>query len=149
MLLIMAYLRKIVYKILKLQTLMWQHFVCDDLFLKRRINKMMLTCKSCTIAVHDCHFVSTWIFPHNFFHVFTAFSVFPLLLLPFPWFENFSYDCAINIEDLIKLSDVMNEHSLGPNGGQWLISRASIQLPRLRFSSCLHMLFRVIDWRVC
>ncbi|KAL4579136.1 hypothetical protein LXL04_015272 [Taraxacum kok-saghyz] len=27
------------------------------------------------------------------------------------------YDCAINIEDLIKLSDVMNEHSLGPNGG--------------------------------
>ena len=29
-----------------------------------------------------------------------------------------SYDCAINIEDLIKLSDVMNEHSLGPNGGK-------------------------------
>ncbi|KAL6899780.1 hypothetical protein ACP4OV_006438 [Aristida adscensionis] len=28
-----------------------------------------------------------------------------------------SYDCAINIEDLIKLSDVMAEHSLGPNGG--------------------------------
>ncbi|XWS21297.1 hypothetical protein CRYUN_Cryun30bG0043500 [Craigia yunnanensis] len=28
-----------------------------------------------------------------------------------------SYDCAINIEDLIKLSDVMTEHSLGPNGG--------------------------------
>lgn len=27
------------------------------------------------------------------------------------------YDCAINIEDLIKLSDVMSEHSLGPNGG--------------------------------
>ncbi|KAG6747614.1 hypothetical protein POTOM_047503 [Populus tomentosa] len=27
------------------------------------------------------------------------------------------YDCAVNIEDLIKLSDVMNEHSLGPNGG--------------------------------
>lgn len=30
----------------------------------------------------------------------------------------YRYDCAINIEDLIKLSDVMNEHSLGPNGGQ-------------------------------
>ncbi|KAK6257217.1 hypothetical protein QUC31_000676 [Theobroma cacao] len=27
------------------------------------------------------------------------------------------YECAINIEDLIKLSDVMTEHSLGPNGG--------------------------------
>ncbi|KNA17340.1 hypothetical protein SOVF_080470 [Spinacia oleracea] len=27
------------------------------------------------------------------------------------------YDCAVNIEDLIKLNDVMNEHSLGPNGG--------------------------------
>uniref|UniRef100_A0A804U8C8 GPN-loop GTPase 2 n=1 Tax=Zea mays TaxID=4577 RepID=A0A804U8C8_MAIZE len=27
------------------------------------------------------------------------------------------YECAINIEDLIKLSDVMSEHSLGPNGG--------------------------------
>lgn len=29
----------------------------------------------------------------------------------------FRYECAINIEDLIKLSDVMSEHSLGPNGG--------------------------------
>ncbi|CAN6442106.1 unnamed protein product [Victoria cruziana] len=27
------------------------------------------------------------------------------------------YECAVNIEDLIKLSDVMSEHSLGPNGG--------------------------------
>ncbi|KAK9129053.1 hypothetical protein Syun_017850 [Stephania yunnanensis] len=27
------------------------------------------------------------------------------------------YECAVNIEDLIKLEDVMNEHSLGPNGG--------------------------------
>ncbi|WMV27314.1 hypothetical protein MTR67_020699 [Solanum verrucosum] len=27
------------------------------------------------------------------------------------------YECAVNIEDLIKLSDVMVEHSLGPNGG--------------------------------
>ena len=25
--------------------------------------------------------------------------------------------CAVNIEELINLSDVMNEHSLGPNGG--------------------------------
>ncbi|GJY70243.1 GPN-loop GTPase QQT1, partial [Tanacetum coccineum] len=31
--------------------------------------------------------------------------------------DSLPYDCAINIEDLIKLSDVMNEHSLGPNGG--------------------------------
>lgn len=28
------------------------------------------------------------------------------------------YECAINIEELIKLSDVMSEHSLGPNGGK-------------------------------
>ncbi|KAI3943355.1 hypothetical protein MKW92_048988 [Papaver armeniacum] len=27
------------------------------------------------------------------------------------------YECAVNIEDLIKLSDVMAEHPLGPNGG--------------------------------
>uniref|UniRef100_A0A3N7EID4 GPN-loop GTPase 2 n=1 Tax=Populus trichocarpa TaxID=3694 RepID=A0A3N7EID4_POPTR len=27
------------------------------------------------------------------------------------------YDFATNIEDLIKLIDVMNGHSLGPNGG--------------------------------
>ncbi|BBG95150.1 P-loop containing nucleoside triphosphate hydrolases superfamily protein [Prunus dulcis] len=27
------------------------------------------------------------------------------------------YECAANIEDLIKLSDVMMEHGLGPNGG--------------------------------
>ncbi|PQQ10983.1 GPN-loop GTPase 2 [Prunus yedoensis var. nudiflora] len=27
------------------------------------------------------------------------------------------YECAVNIEDLIKLSDVMVEHGLGPNGG--------------------------------
>ncbi|GKA29384.1 GPN-loop GTPase 2, partial [Tanacetum coccineum] len=31
------------------------------------------------------------------------------------------YDCAINIEDLIKLSDVMNEHSLGPNGDHYFL----------------------------
>ncbi|CAN1274522.1 GPN-loop GTPase QQT1 [Linum perenne] len=31
--------------------------------------------------------------------------------------DSLPYDCAVNIEDLIKLSDVMAEHSLGPNGG--------------------------------
>ncbi|GER37511.1 GPN-loop GTPase [Striga asiatica] len=35
------------------------------------------------------------------------------------WFN--VYDCAINIEDLIKLSDVMGEHSLGPNGDHYLL----------------------------
>ncbi|XP_075511863.1 GPN-loop GTPase QQT1-like isoform X2 [Primulina tabacum] len=30
--------------------------------------------------------------------------------------DSLPYDCAINIEELIKLSDVMAEHSLGPNG---------------------------------
>ncbi|KAH9750748.1 GPN-loop GTPase 2 [Citrus sinensis] len=32
--------------------------------------------------------------------------------LPYPL-----YECAVNIEDLVKLSDVMMEHALGPNGG--------------------------------
>ncbi|XP_074574272.1 GPN-loop GTPase QQT1 [Curcuma longa] len=31
--------------------------------------------------------------------------------------DSLPYECAVNIEDLIKLSDVMSEHSLGPNGG--------------------------------
>ncbi|KAK8977371.1 hypothetical protein V6N11_034421 [Hibiscus sabdariffa] len=31
--------------------------------------------------------------------------------------DSLPYECAVNIEDLIKLSDVMTEHSLGPNGG--------------------------------
>ncbi|QCE16457.1 GPN-loop GTPase 2 [Vigna unguiculata] len=31
--------------------------------------------------------------------------------------DSLPYDCAVNIEDLVKLSDVMVEHSLGPNGG--------------------------------
>lgn len=29
----------------------------------------------------------------------------------------YRYECAVNIEDLVRLSDVMLEHSLGPNGG--------------------------------
>lgn len=31
--------------------------------------------------------------------------------------DSLPYECTINIEDLIKLDDVMMEHSLGPNGG--------------------------------
>lgn len=31
--------------------------------------------------------------------------------------DSLPYECAVNIEDLIKLNDVMAEHSLGPNGG--------------------------------
>ncbi|MQL87383.1 hypothetical protein Taro_019905 [Colocasia esculenta] len=31
--------------------------------------------------------------------------------------DELPYECAVNIEDLIKLSDVMVEHNLGPNGG--------------------------------
>lgn len=42
------------------------------------------------------------------------------------------YECAVNIEDLIKLSDVMTEHSLGPNGGEpaflLFLSEAMVQL---------------------
>ena len=49
-----------------------------------------------------------------------------------------SYECAINIEDLIKLSDVMAEHSLGPNGGKldlflfFLFSHFEAMLKRLK-----------------
>jgi len=42
--------------------------------------------------------------------------VFLKLLLAFLYTRD-RYDCAVNIEDLIKLEDVMTEHSLGPNGG--------------------------------
>ena len=28
------------------------------------------------------------------------------------------YECAVNIEDLIKLEDAMNQYGLGPNGGK-------------------------------
>ncbi|WCJ29243.1 GPN-loop GTPase QQT1 [Euphorbia peplus] len=31
--------------------------------------------------------------------------------------DSLPYECAVNIVDLIKLSDVMVQHSLGPNGG--------------------------------
>eukprot|EP00250_Pteridium_aquilinum_P015602 c22668_g1_i1 orf=148-1059(+) len=31
--------------------------------------------------------------------------------------DSLPYKCAVNIEDLIKLEDVMNQHGLGPNGG--------------------------------
>ncbi|PKA57123.1 hypothetical protein AXF42_Ash002427 [Apostasia shenzhenica] len=41
------------------------------------------------------------------------------------------YECAVNVEDLIKLSDVMAEHSLGPNGG---------------LVYCMDYLERNIDW---
>ena len=27
------------------------------------------------------------------------------------------YECAVNVEDLIRLEDVMEQHTLGPNGG--------------------------------
>ncbi|XP_017258308.1 GPN-loop GTPase QQT1 [Daucus carota subsp. sativus] len=45
--------------------------------------------------------------------------------------DSLPYDCAVNIEDLIKLSDVMNEHSLGPNGG---------------LVYCMDYLAKNIDW---
>ncbi|CAI0464556.1 unnamed protein product [Linum tenue] len=45
--------------------------------------------------------------------------------------DSLPYDCAVNIEDLIKLSDVMAEHSLGPNGG---------------LVYCMDFLEKNIDW---
>lgn len=51
----------------------------------------------------------------------------------YPWLE-YSYDCAVNIEDLIKLSDVMMEHSLGPNGGEhslfWFLAHTDFSFKR-------------------
>ncbi|KAK9217411.1 hypothetical protein WN943_006044 [Citrus x changshan-huyou] len=41
------------------------------------------------------------------------------------------YECAVNIEDLIRLSDVMKEHSLGPDGG---------------LVYCMDYLEKIIDW---
>ncbi|BBN11693.1 GPN-loop GTPase [Marchantia polymorpha subsp. ruderalis] len=31
--------------------------------------------------------------------------------------DTLPYECAVNIEELVKLEDVMSEHNLGPNGG--------------------------------
>ncbi|CAL1395824.1 unnamed protein product [Linum trigynum] len=45
--------------------------------------------------------------------------------------DSLPYDCAVNIKDLIKLSDVMAEHSLGPNGG---------------LVYCMDFLEKNIDW---
>jgi len=44
---------------------------------------------------------------------------------------DFSYECGVNIEELIKLEDVMSEHSLGPNGG---------------LVYCMEYLEKNIDW---
>ncbi|ESQ51700.1 hypothetical protein EUTSA_v10017005mg [Eutrema salsugineum] len=41
------------------------------------------------------------------------------------------YECAVNIEELIKLEDVMSQHSLGPNGG---------------LMYCMEYLEKNIDW---
>jgi GTPase SAR1 family protein len=41
------------------------------------------------------------------------------------------YECGVNIEELIKLEDVMSEHSLGPNGG---------------LVYCMEYLEKNIDW---
>ena len=51
--------------------------------------------------------------------------------IKFPLTKLYRYECAVNIEDLIKLSDVMTEHSLGPNGGE----RACI-LVNIAFDEC-------------
>ncbi|CAL5372742.1 unnamed protein product [Camellia sinensis] len=48
--------------------------------------------------------------------------------------DSLPYECTINIEDLIKLSDVMNEHSLGPNGG--LVYSSSQRVLLIMVMSC-------------
>ncbi|KAG8491959.1 hypothetical protein CXB51_015256 [Gossypium anomalum] len=53
--------------------------------------------------------------------------------------DSLPYECAINIEDLIKLSDVMTEHSLGPNGGVLLFCSLGLVY-------CMDYLEKNIDW---
>ncbi|KAF9687491.1 hypothetical protein SADUNF_Sadunf02G0099100 [Salix dunnii] len=53
----------------------------------------------------------------NFFMLTTSFRKVTAINLGCASYA-FPCDFAINIEDLIKLSDVMNEHSLGPDGEQ-------------------------------
>ncbi|KAL2894980.1 GPN-loop GTPase QQT1 [Bienertia sinuspersici] len=63
--------------------------------------------------------------------------------------DSLPYDCAVNIEDLIKLSDVMNEHSLGPNGGQGLVSKiVALYLSDtwICLVYCMDYLEKNIDW---
>ncbi|XP_047953101.1 GPN-loop GTPase QQT1 isoform X1 [Salvia hispanica] len=66
--------------------------------------------------------------------------------------DSLPYDCAINIEDLIKLEDVMAEHSLGPNGGVTFV--LVVELYRvirvadmqLGLVYCMDFLDKNIDW---
>jgi hypothetical protein len=50
--------------------------------------------------------------------------------------NKYRYDCAVNIEDLVKLSDVMIEHSLGPNGGK--------SIPSLLFEVFVYLNFWLV-----
>ena len=36
--------------------------------------------------------------------------------------DSLPYDCAASITDLVSLTDVMDEHGLGPNGGLFYIN---------------------------
>ena len=40
--------------------------------------------------------------------------------------DRLPYECAVNIEDLIKLEDAMNQYGLGPNGGNSSVLQISL-----------------------
>jgi hypothetical protein len=53
--------------------------------------------------------------------------------------NKYRYDCAVNIEDLVKLSDVMIEHSLGPNGGKSIPSLLFEVFVYCKFLACFNV----------
>ncbi|KAG7024306.1 GPN-loop GTPase 2 [Cucurbita argyrosperma subsp. argyrosperma] len=72
--------------------------------------------------------------------------------------DSLPYECAVNIEDLIKLSDVMMEHSLGPNGGlvycmdylekniDWLQGRLAPLLRVIRLFPSAGLQYSSVSW---
>jgi hypothetical protein len=72
---------------------------------------------------YPCHFE-----PFN--DLFSVFFYVSLTIVP-------RYECVINIEHLIKLSDVMSEHSLGPNGGWSNVQESSVLVLLLCFIAYL------------
>ncbi|CAI5988437.1 unnamed protein product [Closterium sp. NIES-64] len=66
------------------------------------------------------------------------------------------YECAVNVEELVRLEDVMGQHGLGPNGGlvycmdyidknlDWLQSKLKPFLRRLVY--CMDYIDKNFDW---
>lgn len=63
--------------------------------------------------------------------------------------DSLPYECAVNLTDLISLTDVMDEHGLGPNGGE-NSKHVCSHVARTFFSAaliyCLEYLEQNMDW---